>query len=215
MIVLSGQNSQSIFGLPLPLTARRHAPGHILSGKDKEPFASLLKGCAGCDEHAILQIVTVTRPGTPSVEFEEIVHDWITTATHPQTDRLYAGTIYQPMLELLGFLRGNGFEAFVASGGGIDFMRVFAERVCDIPPNESSAAEASWISSRTMASSYSLSSPNRILTTTMAGEPVQIQIGIGGRRLRLSVISRATWKCSNGPRQGRRALRLARSAYRR
>src|SRR3954447_24123145 len=112
------------------------APQHP-EWKDKEPFASLLKGdlrgaLAG-GEAAILQIVTVTHSGMTTEAFENIVHDWITTAKHPQTGKRYTEMVYQPMLELLAYLRANGFKTFIVSGGGIDFMRVFAERVYGIP----------------------------------------------------------------------------------
>jgi phosphoserine phosphatase len=97
--------------------------------KDKEPFASLLKGdlkgaLAG-GEPAIFQIVTVTHSGMTTDEFEKIVGDWAATARHPKTGKLYTEMVYQPMLELLAYLRANGFKTFIVSGGGIDFMRVF------------------------------------------------------------------------------------------
>ncbi len=115
------------------------APQHP-EWKDKEPFASLLKGdlkgaLAG-GEAAIFQIVTVTHSGMTTDEFEKIVQDWITTAKHPATGRPYTEMVYQPMLELLAYLRANGFKTFIVSGGGIDFMRVFAERVYGIPPEQ-------------------------------------------------------------------------------
>ena len=69
-------------------------------------------------------------------EFETVVRDWIATAKHPKTGKLYSEMVYQPMLELLAYLRGNGFKTFIVSGGGIDFMRVFAERVYGIPPEQ-------------------------------------------------------------------------------
>jgi hypothetical protein len=114
---------------------------------DKEPFASLLKGdlkgaLAG-GEPAIFEILTVTHSGMTTDEFEKIVRGWITTAKHPVTGRLYTEMIYQPMLELLAYLRGNGFKTFIVSGGGIDFMRVFAERIYGVPPSKWSAAAAS------------------------------------------------------------------------
>jgi hypothetical protein len=108
--------------------------------KDKEPFASLLKGdlngaLAG-GEAAILEIVAVTHSGMTTDEFEKIVRDWITIAKHPVTKRLYSEMVYQPMLEVLVYLRGNGFKTFIVSGGGVDFMRVFADRVYGIPPEQ-------------------------------------------------------------------------------
>jgi phosphoserine phosphatase len=65
-------------------------------------------------------------------EYDRIVKTWIATAKHPKTGRLYPEMVYQPMLELLAYLRSNGFRTFIVSGGGIDFMRAFAEKVYDI-----------------------------------------------------------------------------------
>jgi len=69
-------------------------------------------------------------------EFNQSVHNWITTARHPKTKRLYSEMVYQPMLEVLNYLRANGFKTFIVSGGGIDFMRVFAEKTYGIPPEQ-------------------------------------------------------------------------------
>jgi haloacid dehalogenase-like hydrolase len=108
--------------------------------KDEEPFASLLKGdikgaLAG-GEAAIFQIVTATHSGMTTVEFDQIVRDWIATAKHPVTGRLYTEMVYQPMLELLAYLRGNGFKTFIVSGGGIEFMRPWTERAYGVPPEQ-------------------------------------------------------------------------------
>jgi hypothetical protein len=75
-------------------------------------------------------------PARPDAIDERTVHDWIVTATHPKTGRLYREMVYQPMLELLGYLRANGFRTFIFSGGGAEFMRVFAETVYGIPPEQ-------------------------------------------------------------------------------
>ena len=108
--------------------------------KDKEPFASLLKGdvntaLAG-GEHAMLEIVMATHAGNTTEEFETIVKDWLATARHPTTKRPYTEMVYQPMLELLAYLRANGFKTFIVSGGGIEFMRPWSERVYGIPPEQ-------------------------------------------------------------------------------
>jgi phosphoserine phosphatase len=113
------------------------APKHP-EWKTREPFASLLKGnvkkaLAGGDK-AIAQIVMVTHAGMTTAEFEQIVKDWIATAKHPKTGRLFTEMVYQPMLELLAYLRANGFKTFIVSGGGIEFMRPWTERVYGIPP---------------------------------------------------------------------------------
>jgi phosphoglycolate phosphatase-like HAD superfamily hydrolase len=115
------------------------APSHP-EWKGKEPFASLLKGdlkgaLAG-GEPAIGQIVMATHAGITSDEFDKIVRDWVATAKHPKTARLFTEMVYQPMLELLAYLRANGFKTFIVSGGGIDFMRPWAEKVYGIPPEQ-------------------------------------------------------------------------------
>jgi phosphoglycolate phosphatase-like HAD superfamily hydrolase len=115
------------------------APQHP-EWKEQEPFASLLQGdvektLAG-GEHAILEIVMATHAGMTTEEFEAIVDDWISTATHPATKRPYTEMVYQPMLELLAYLRANGFKTFIVSGGGIEFMRPWVERVYGIPPEQ-------------------------------------------------------------------------------
>ncbi len=108
--------------------------------KTKKPFASLLKGdlktaLAGGD-HAILELFMATHTGMTTVEFEQIVKDWIATAKHPKTGKLYTEMVYQPMLEVLAYLRANGFKNFIVSGGGIEFMRPWAEQVYGIPPEQ-------------------------------------------------------------------------------
>ena len=115
------------------------APQHP-EWKDKEPFASLLKGdpkpALAAGDHALIEIVTATHAGMTSDEFEKIVKDWLATATHPITGRAYTEMAYQPMLELLEYLRANGFKTLIVSGGGTEFMRAFAEKVYGIPPEQ-------------------------------------------------------------------------------
>src|SRR5947199_4621764 len=115
------------------------APQHP-EWKDKEPFASLLKGdvkaaMAG-GEHALLEIVMATHTGMTVGEFEKMVQDWIATAKHPTTKQPFTKMVYQPMVELLAYLRANGFKTFIVSGGGIEFMRPWTERVYGIPPEQ-------------------------------------------------------------------------------
>jgi len=115
------------------------APQHP-EWKDKEPFASLLKGdvkgaLAG-GEPAIAEIVMVTHTGMTTAAFDTLVLDWAAKAKHPKTGRLCTEMVYQPMLELLSYLRANGFKTFIVSGGGIDFMRPWTERVYGIPPEQ-------------------------------------------------------------------------------
>jgi haloacid dehalogenase-like hydrolase len=115
------------------------APQHP-EWKTNEPFASLLKGdlkgaLAGGD-HAMGEIVMATHTGMTTAEFEQIVKDWIATAKHPKTGRFLTEMTYQPMVELLAYLRANGFKTFIVSGGGIEFMRPWTEKVYGIPPEQ-------------------------------------------------------------------------------
>jgi haloacid dehalogenase-like hydrolase len=115
------------------------APRHP-EWKATEPFASLLKGdvkgaLAG-GEPAIAKIVMATHAGMTNTEFEQIVRDWISTAKHPVTGRLYTEMVYQPMLELIAYLKTNRFKVFIVSGGGIEFMRAWTEEVYGIPPED-------------------------------------------------------------------------------
>ena len=115
------------------------APEHP-EWKDTEPFASLLKGdvkkaLSGGDK-AILEIVMATHANMTTMEFEKIVKDWLTTAKHPKSGRPYTDMVYQPMLELLNYLRANDFKTFIVSGGGIEFMRPWTEMIYGIPPEQ-------------------------------------------------------------------------------
>jgi phosphoglycolate phosphatase-like HAD superfamily hydrolase len=108
--------------------------------KDKEPFQSILaddmQGALTAGHDAIGHLLAETHAGMTTEEFEAIVADWIATAVHPVTKRPYTQMVYQPMLELLAYLRRNGFQTWIVSGGGVEFMRTFAERVYGIPPEQ-------------------------------------------------------------------------------
>ncbi|MGE9290071.1 MAG: HAD family hydrolase, partial [Puniceicoccales bacterium] len=106
----------------------------------KEPFASVLKGdyakaLAG-GEKSILELVTATSSGMTGEEYKEEVREWLKTAKHPEKGMHYTDMVYQPMLELLTYLRAEGYKTFIVSGGGVDFMRVFTEEVYGIPPEQ-------------------------------------------------------------------------------
>ena len=106
----------------------------------REPFASVLKGdrsavLAG-GHRALLEIWLATHAGMTSEAFDQTVKDWIATARHPKTGRLYTEMVYQPMLELLAYLRANGFKTFLVSGGGVEFMRPWTETAYGIPPEQ-------------------------------------------------------------------------------
>jgi phosphoglycolate phosphatase-like HAD superfamily hydrolase len=115
------------------------APQHP-EWKGTQPFQAVLEGdlgaLAAAGEKGLLEIMAVTHTGMTTDEFSAIVADWVATARHPRFDRPYTELAYQPMLELLAWLRERGFKTFIVSGGGVEFMRVFAERVYGIPPEQ-------------------------------------------------------------------------------
>jgi hypothetical protein len=115
------------------------APQHP-EWKTRQPFRALLEGdtktLAASGEKGLLEILEATHAGMTTDEFAKSVLDWIATARHPRFNRPYTDLVYQPMLELLAYLRANGFKTFIVSGGGIEFMRPWAERVYGIPPEQ-------------------------------------------------------------------------------
>jgi phosphoglycolate phosphatase-like HAD superfamily hydrolase len=115
------------------------APQHP-EWQDQEPFKSLLasdlKGALAGGEKAMVQLVMVSHAGMTTDEFEHSVKDWLAIAKHPRFNRPYTECVYQPMLELLAYLRANGFKTYIVSGGGVEFMRVWTEQVYGIPPEQ-------------------------------------------------------------------------------
>jgi len=108
--------------------------------KEKQPFKAVLEGdmktVSAGGEQATIELVMASHAGNTTEEFEQIVKDWLVTAKHPKTGRTYTEMVYQPMLELLAYLRANGFKTFIVSGGGIEFMRPWTEKVYGIPPEQ-------------------------------------------------------------------------------
>jgi phosphoglycolate phosphatase-like HAD superfamily hydrolase len=115
------------------------APQHP-EWKETQPFKAVLEGdhaaLATAGEKGHLEIVAATHAGMTTDEFSRIVADWLATARHPRFNRPYTEMVYQPMLELLGYLRGNKFKTFIVSGGGVEFLRVFADNAYGIPPEQ-------------------------------------------------------------------------------
>jgi len=108
--------------------------------QEQQPFKAVLAddiaGVLAGGLKAIIEILVVTHAGNTSEEFEQIVLEWITSARHPRSGRLYTEMVYQPMLELLVFLRAYDFKIYIVSGGGIEFMRAWVEGVYGIPPEQ-------------------------------------------------------------------------------
>jgi hypothetical protein len=115
------------------------APEHP-EWKDKQPFKAVLEddmtALMESGEHGILKLVMATHAGMTIDEFETIVDNWLGTSRHPRFDKPYNELIYQPMLELLDYLRENDFKTFIVSGGGVDFMRAWVEDVYGIPKDQ-------------------------------------------------------------------------------
>jgi len=160
------------------------APQHP-EWKEKQPFKAVLEGdvksvLAG-GKHALLELVMATHAGNTTEEFSQIVKDWLVTAKHPKTGRPYTDMVYQPMLELLAYLRANGFKTYIVSGGGIEFLRTWAERVYGIPPEQ--------VIGSSIKTEFELRDGNPVLVRLpemnfiddKAGKPVGINQHIGRR----------------------------------
>ena len=153
--------------------------------KEKEPYKSLLagdmKGALAGGERSLMEIMAVAHSNMTTEDFEPIVKNWLATAKHPTTGRPYTQMAYQPMIELLAYLRANGFKTFIVSGGGIDFMRAFAENVYGIPPEQ--------VIGSTGKLKYELRDGKPVLVKLPAleflddkeGKPIAIQRNIGRR----------------------------------
>jgi phosphoglycolate phosphatase-like HAD superfamily hydrolase len=115
------------------------APQHP-EWKTTQPFQAVLEGDAkaleATGEKGLVEIVETTHAGMTTDQFNKIVADWLATAEHPRFKRLYTDLVYQPMLELLAYLRAKGFKTFIVSGGGQEFMRVFADKTYGVPPEQ-------------------------------------------------------------------------------
>jgi len=160
------------------------APKHP-EWKEKQPFKSALagdlKGVLAGGEHALVELVMATHAGTTTEEFEQVVKGWIATAKHPRFKRPYTECVYQPMLELLEYLRANGFKTYIVSGGGIEFMRPWVEGVYGIPPEQ--------VVGSTIKVKYELRDGTPVLARLpeinfiddKAGKPVGIHYHIGRR----------------------------------
>ncbi|MFO7684635.1 MAG: HAD family hydrolase [Desulfobacterales bacterium] len=152
---------------------------------EKEPFASVLKGdvksaLAG-GEHALAALMAAAHSGMTTEEFEKNVTDWIATAKHPKTGKLFTEMVYQPMLELLNYLRANGFKTFIVSGGGIEFMRPWTERVYGIPPEQVVGTSGGLKYELRNGTPVIVKLPELVLNDDKEGKPVGIQRHIGRR----------------------------------
>jgi phosphoglycolate phosphatase-like HAD superfamily hydrolase len=163
------------------------APQHP-EWKTTQPYQAVLDGdmkaLAASGEKGVLELMAVTHTGMTTDEFFTIVSDWTVTAQHPRFKRPYIELVYQPMLELLAYLRANGFKTFIVSGGGVEFMRVFAEKVYGIPPEQ--VVGSSGVLEFQMGTDGKpvlMRLPKVDFIDDKAGKPVGIQKFIGRRPL--------------------------------
>jgi hypothetical protein len=153
--------------------------------RETEPFKSVLAGdiksaLAG-GEKVVGALMLATHTGMTTDEFTRVVQDWIGSAKHPRTQRLYTEMVYQPMLEVLAFLRASGFKTYIVSGGGVEFMRPWVERVYGIPPEQVVGSRGRLQFELRGEQPVLLKLPEIDLVDDGPGKPVGIQQVIGRR----------------------------------
>jgi phosphoserine phosphatase len=160
------------------------APKHP-EWKDKQPFKGILerdmKAVMATGEKGLMEVLAASHTGMTTDEFAQIVKDWVAQAKHPKLQRPYTDLVYQPMLELLGYLRANGFKTFIVSGGGVEFMRVFAEQVYGIPPEQVVGSVGETRLEMRNGKPVLVKLPKINLVDDKAGKPVGINRFIGRR----------------------------------
>jgi phosphoserine phosphatase len=163
---------------------RDMAPQHP-EWQTTQPFRAVLENdmaaLAATGEHGAVQLIMATHAGLTTDEFAAAVREWINTARHPVTGRPYTEMVYQPMLELLDYMRDNGFKTFIVSGGGIEFMRVFAEEVYGIPPEQVIGSSIKTEFVMTDAGPVIRRLPEIDFIDDKAGKPIAINKHIGRR----------------------------------
>lgn len=160
------------------------APQHP-EWKIKEPYASVLKGdtkfALSGGEHALIEMIMATHAGMTIDEFKDIVSKWLETARHPKTGLLYTEMVFQPMLEVLSYLRDNGFKTYIVSGGGIEFLRVFSEKVYGVPPEQVIGSSIKTKFEIKNGQPELVRLPEMNFIDDREGKPVGIQMHIGRR----------------------------------
>ncbi|MHC2296651.1 HAD family hydrolase [Rhizobium mongolense] len=160
------------------------APAHP-EWKDMQPFKAVLEGdmktLAASGEKGLVDLIMTTHAGMTSDDFKKVVTDWLSGARDPKFKRPYTELVYQPMIELLAYLRANGFKTFIVSGGGVEFMRPWAEQVYGVPPEQviGSSIKTEFRMRDDTPTLYRLSQVNFI--DDKAGKPVGINAHIGRR----------------------------------
>jgi phosphoserine phosphatase len=163
---------------------RSLAPQHP-EWQDQQPFKAAIAGdmesLGAAGMQGLMQLLMVTHAGMTSDEIEVIMAEWLKTARHPRFERPYTELVYQPMLELLDYLRSNGFKTFIVSGGGADFLRPWTERVYGIPPEQVIGSQIALRFELRDGRPVLVREPEVAFVDDKAGKPVAIQRHIGRR----------------------------------
>ncbi len=153
--------------------------------EEQEKFRAVLSKDLGrlatLTQRDILDVAAASHGGTTTEEFKQIVGDWLASARHPRFDRPYTECVYQPMLELLAYLRGRGFKTYIVSGGGIEFLRVWAEDIYGVPPEQVVGSSIVTAFEMREGEPLLLRRPEIDFVDDKAGKPVAINKFIGRR----------------------------------
>jgi phosphoserine phosphatase len=160
------------------------APQHP-EWRDRDPFRAALAGdiktVAASGEKGLIELLMATHAGMTTDEFAAVVSEWLKTARHPRLGRPYTELVYQPMLELLAYLRANGFKTYIVSGGGVEFMRPWAEAVYGVPPEQVIGSSIKTVFEMRDGTPVLMRLPEIDFIDDKAGKPVAIHKFIGRR----------------------------------
>jgi phosphoglycolate phosphatase-like HAD superfamily hydrolase len=160
------------------------APQHP-EWRTTQPFKAAIEGdvaaLGAAGEHGLMELMAASHVGNTTEEFAAIVEDWIAKARHPQSSKPYTEMVYAPMIELLAYLRQHGFKTYIVSGGGVEFMRPWVERVYGVPPEQVVGSRAAVQYGLRDGKPVLLRLPKIDLVDDKAGKPVGIHQVIGRR----------------------------------
>lgn len=179
------------------------APEHP-EWKEKQPFKAAIEGdmktLAASGEKGIAELIMASHAGMTPSAFQKIVGDWLAATKDKRFQRKYTELVYQPMLELLAYLRDNGFTTYIVSGGGIEFVRNFSEPVYGIPPAQVVGSSIKTKYEVVDGEPTVMRLPEMNFVDDKTGKPIGITQHIGQRPIAPSAIPTAISRCWNGPR---------------
>lgn len=172
---------QLIFAMERLVAMAKQDPSILKSDALKAAAAGDMKALAVTGKEGLLEVVTVAHSGMTVAAFDQEVRAWLKTAQHPAKKRGYDTLVYQPMLELLSYLRDKGFKTYIVSGGGIDFIRAFAERAYNIPPEQVIGSSGKSSYQMVDGKPAIMKDPGIAFIDDKEGKPVAIASRIGRR----------------------------------